>query len=84
MTTINATTARKNLYGLIEKVNENARPITIVNSRGSNAVLISEEDWRGIEETIYLNSIPGMVDSIVEASGEQEELLSTYDSSKGL
>lgn len=65
MTAINATSARKNLYQLIQDVNTNSTPITITNSRGKNAVLLSEDDWNAIQETVYLNSIPGMVDSIL-------------------
>ena len=61
MTAINATSARKNLYQLIQDVNTNSTPITITNSRGKNAVLLSEDDWNAIQETVYLNSIPGMV-----------------------
>ena len=52
MTAINATTARKNLYQLIADVNDSRTPITITNVRGKNAVLISEDDWRAIEETL--------------------------------
>lgn len=65
MTTINATKARDNLYQLISDVNENCEPITIMNNRGKNAVLISEDDWNAIRETIFLNSISGMAESII-------------------
>ena len=64
MNTINITNARANLYQLVSDVNIGFNPITIVNNKGKNAVLISEEEWRGIEETLYLSSIPGLVDSI--------------------
>ena len=70
MTSINVTTARKNLYQLITDVNENSTPITITNSRGRNAVLISEEDWNALNETIYLLSVPGMRESIREGLKE--------------
>lgn len=66
MTAITATKARKNIYQLIQEVNANSAPITITSQKGKNAVLIGEEDWRAIEETLYLISIPGMVDSIIE------------------
>lgn len=69
---INATKARDNLYQLISDVNSNSEPITIVNSRGKNAVLLSESDWNAIQETLYLNSIPGMAESII--SGGQTEI----------
>lgn len=66
MTIINVTNARNKLYSLIEGVNESAEPVTIVNNKGKNAVLISEDDWHAIQETIYLNSIPGIADRIRE------------------
>lgn len=78
MTAINATSARKNLYQLIQDVNTNSTPITITNSRGKNAVLLSEDDWNAIQETVYLNSIPGMVDSILSANGESLEERTVY------
>ena len=70
MTAVNAKTAQKNLYQLVSDVNENKRPVTIVNEHGHNAVLLSEDDWNSIQETLYLCSIPGMRDSILEASKE--------------
>jgi antitoxin YefM len=63
MSTTNATNARQNLFGLIEKVNSDHEPVLITGKKGS-AVLVSEEDWRAIEETLFLNSIPGMAQSI--------------------
>ena len=68
MQTISATQARTDLYRLIADVNENATPVTITHSRGKNAVLIGEADWRAIQETIYLNAIPGLAESLIEAS----------------
>ena len=66
MTTISATKARESLYQLITDVNRNNTPVTITNSRGKNAVLLSEDDWNAIQETLYLMSIPGMTESIIE------------------
>lgn len=66
MTAISATKARDSLYQLITDVNTSSTPITITNSRGKNAVLLSEEDWNAIQETLYLMSIPGMTESILE------------------
>jgi antitoxin YefM len=63
MTSITATEARKRLYSLVDDVAESHQPIQITGKRNS-AVLISEEDWRAIQETIYLSSIPGMKASI--------------------
>ena len=65
MKTINATRARSRLYKLIDDVYESNEPIQITGKRG-NAVLISEDDWNAIQETLYLISIPGMRDSIRE------------------
>ena len=64
MSTINITNARQNLFQLVAEVNIGFNPITIVNNKGKNAVLISEEEWKNIEETLYLSSIPGFVDDI--------------------
>lgn len=63
MSVINITSARKELYNLVEDVNLYSEPTLIVSKKG-NAVLISESDWNAIQETVYLNSIPGMVESI--------------------
>lgn len=64
MSTINITNARANLYQLVSDVNVGFNPITIVNNKGKNAVLISEDEWNSIEETLYLSSIPGLVNYI--------------------
>lgn len=65
MTTLSATEARKFLYNLVDDVALSHDPIQIVGKRHS-AVLISEEDWRAIQETLYLTSIPGMRESILK------------------
>lgn len=70
MSTMNATTARKELFKLLAEVNTTSEPVTIVNSNGNNAVLISEEDWKAIQESIYLNSIPGYAESIIKGGLE--------------
>ncbi len=62
---LNVSKARENLYKLIDEAAEIHEPILIKGKRNS-AVLISEEDYRAIEETLYLNSIPGMKESIIE------------------
>jgi antitoxin YefM len=66
MSVINITNARQNLYQLISDVNTNCEPITIMNNRGKNAVLISEDDWKAIQETNYINSIQGLTESIIK------------------
>ena len=63
MSAINITNARKELYNLVEEVNLYSEPTLIVSKKGT-AVLVSENDWNAIQETVYLNSIPGMVESI--------------------
>lgn len=65
MKTIPITSARANLYKLIDETSSVHEPIVITGKR-VNAVLIAEEDWRSIQETLYLLSIPGMRESIRE------------------
>ena len=65
MTILSATEARKCLYNLVDEVALSHVPVQIVGKRHS-AVLISEEDWRSIQETLYLTSMPGMRESIHE------------------
>ena len=75
MSTINVTTARSTLSRLIDQVAEESRPIRITGQR-STAVLVSEEDWEAIQETLYLQAVPGMVDSIQQAREESVEAAS--------
>lgn len=63
MSTFSATEARANLYRLIDDAAASHKPIRITGRR-HNAVLLSEEDWAAIQETLYLLSIPGMRESI--------------------
>lgn len=65
MTSFSASEARKRLYNLVDEVKETHEPVQIVGKRNS-AMLISEDDWRAIQETLYLVSIPGMRESIRE------------------
>ncbi len=65
MKTITVTKARERLYKLLNEAAESHEPVQITGKRG-NAVLVSEEDWRSIQETLYLLSIPGMRESIRE------------------
>ena len=71
MTILNVTEARSKLYNLIDETTETHQPIIITGKRG-NAVLVSEEDWNSIAETLHLLSVPGMRESIKE--GMKEEL----------
>lgn len=63
MTILNATEARSRLYSLIDETAETHQPVIITGKRG-NAVLISEEDWNAIAETLHLQSVPRMSESI--------------------
>ena len=71
------TNLRKNLFETIDQVirfNGEVR----VSTKNGNAILISEEDYEGIMETLYLNSIPGMVQSIRSAADEPIEECAKY------
>jgi len=65
MKTLTATQARKDIYRLLDEASETHQPVQITGKR-SSAVLVSEADWRSIQETLYLTSIPGMSESIKE------------------
>ena len=83
MNSINITNARQNLFQLVSDVNVGYNPITIVNSKGDNAVLISEKEWKNIEVTLYLESRPGVSKSIKEIDKNEDWSKSElYDSDK--
>jgi prevent-host-death family protein len=63
MNSLTASAARASLYQLLDQAAETHVPVQILGKR-HNAVLVSEEDWRAIQETLYLTSIPGMRESI--------------------
>lgn len=65
MAGITVTEARSNLYRLIDETAESHQPILIMGKR-NKAVLLSEEDWTAIQETLFLLSVPGMRESIRE------------------
>ena len=69
MSVLTASEARANLYRLIDQAANSHEPILIAGKR-SSAVLVSEEDWKAIQETMYLLSVPGMRKSIREAMAE--------------
>ena len=69
MAVLTASEARANLYRLIDQAAESHQPIVIAGKR-SSVVLVSEEDWQAIQETMFLVSIPGMRKSIREAMTE--------------
>jgi len=68
-TVLTASEARANLYRLIDEAADSHEPIAITGKR-ANAVLVSEDDWNAIQETLYLLSVPGMRDSIKEGMAQ--------------
>ena len=64
MQRIETAKAKDNLEKLILKVNKTKKAITLINSNGEKAVLISEREWNNIKETLYLTGIPGLVQDI--------------------
>lgn len=74
MTSISATEARRQLYQLLDDVAASHEPIEITGKR-NNAILVSEDDWRAVQETMHLLSIPGMRESIVEGIATPTEEL---------
>ena len=69
MTTLTASEARAGLYRLIDQTAETHKPV-IISGKRANAVLVSEEDWSAIQETLYLLAVPGMRESIKDARVE--------------
>jgi antitoxin YefM len=65
MTVLRVSEARANLYQLIDEAAQSHQPVLITGKR-HNAVLVSEDDWRSVQETLYLVSIPGMRETIIE------------------
>lgn len=63
---ITASQARSDIYNLIDETAQSHEPIIITGKR-HNAVMVSQEDWKAIEETLYLTSIPNMAQSIQDA-----------------
>ena len=79
MATVSIINAKDNLSRLISEVNDSSIPLTIVNDSGKNAVLLSEDDWNSIQETLYLHSVPGMAESIIRAGHEALSECTAYD-----
>jgi antitoxin YefM len=76
MTTLNVTEARANLYKLIDETSVSHEPVVITGKRG-NAVLLAEDDWNAINETLHLLSVPGMRESILEGMQESIDTAAT-------
>ena len=66
MEIFSASQARAKLFSLLEQVNKDHSP-RVITSRQGDAVLLSKDDWDSIQETLYLQSRPGLLDSIREA-----------------
>lgn len=76
MTTLTVSKARENLYHIIDETAHSHVPILITGKR-SNVVLVAEEDWFAIQETLYLLNIPGMRESIKKGLSTPVEECST-------
>ncbi len=72
MTNINITNFRKNIYELLEQTIKYNQPINISTKNG-NAVLLSEEDYKSLMETLYIESIPGLKEDIIKGMEEDIE-----------
>ncbi len=69
MTNINVTNFRKNIYELLDQTIKYNEPINISTKNG-NAILISEEDYNNLMETLYISSIPGLKEDIIKGMNE--------------
>ena len=72
MTNINITNFRKNIYDLLEQTIKYNEPINITTKNG-NAVVLSEEDYNSLMETLYIESIPGLKEEIIERAKDKDE-----------
>ncbi|MDR0349091.1 MAG: type II toxin-antitoxin system Phd/YefM family antitoxin [Tannerella sp.] len=72
MPVLSAAQVKENLDTVLEEVQDTFEPV-IIAGKNSSAVLVSEDVWRSIEETLYLNSIPGMKESIIAGMRERIE-----------
>lgn len=81
MQTINITEFRKDIFSLADRLKESAAPLLVVNSFGSNFVMISEDEWNNIQETLSLASIPGYGETIAKARKEDYSKKKPYTES---
>lgn len=70
MISVTATAARQDIYNLINRVNEDCKPIAITNTKGKGALLVGEDDWVAIEETLYIMDAPDMTEKLTKAHDE--------------
>ncbi|MEL6354272.1 MAG: type II toxin-antitoxin system Phd/YefM family antitoxin [Cyanobacteria bacterium J06627_28] len=85
MESLSASEARANLFGLVEQVNADHLPRQITSRKG-DAVLLSRKDWESLQETLYLQSIPGFIQSVKAAEEEndwvsEDDFMSQFDAS---
>ena len=66
MKTITIKEAKSNLNGIFEEVNKSSNPLLVTNDKGKNCYLIGEDDFNAILETLFLNSIEGLKQSIIK------------------
>ena len=71
MQTIDITEVKKDIFSLADRLKESAAPLLVVNSFGSNFVVISEDEWNNIQETLSLASIPGYGETIAKVKWKQ-------------
>ncbi|WP_067886621.1 type II toxin-antitoxin system Phd/YefM family antitoxin [Nocardia vaccinii] len=67
MTALPISTVRQNLFGLVQQVNDDHDPVTVVSKSGENAVLVAESDWNSLQETLYVLSTHGGVQLLASA-----------------
>lgn len=72
MTNINITSFRKDIYNLLEQTIKYNEPINISTKNG-NAVILSEEDYNSIMETLYIMSVPNLKDEIIKRANDDNE-----------
>ena len=70
MTNVNITNFRKNIYDMIEKTIEYNEPLNIVTKKG-NALVLSEEDYNSLIETLYISSVPNMKEEIIKRANDE-------------
>ncbi len=89
---VSTSEARANFHRLVDQVSDTHKPV-LITGEINNAVLVSQEDWNSLQETLYLMSISGMKESIIEAANqpieecitleELERVLASLDNKKG-
>lgn len=81
MQTIDITEVKKDIFSLADRLKESAAPLLVVNSSGSNFIVMSEDEWNNIQETISLASIPGYGETIAKARKEDYSKKKPYTKS---